>query len=413
MSRVLNLFAALAFHLVAIGQPQLPPDRRVDLNNGYKNLLEASGQFDYNANTVFNELPLALYRGGTLSRDLRQRSADALREKGNVSGYVIEGAIQWTGAACWPSKPTWRPLVRIGHHDLAGLSFTADQYMLTFFGNAAYEGRTALLAPSAFEQVRYQTVGFGITDGAQGSFVRLDLVRGNTFALLDADWATLYTGTDGRVLRSAVLGRYQASDTSSSDLSNTHGLGATLAARWAFTTRGSEAIRFSVGVDQLGFIAWNKNTVGIEKDTLIRYEGWQVADLFALDDVLLNEDAVLDTFGLRYEHGPAVRLAPFHLRADASMAVGTDWQARLSVEHRHLPGYRPQGTALLTRLLGERTMVGATLNVGGFGAWRFGVSAKRRLGDHVLLTLSTPQLAGLATARVRGLGLMLGCMVGF
>lgn len=413
MSRLIISLVLTLLGLRAVGQTWLPVDASVDLNTGHRNVFTLSGQFDYNANTLLNELPLAIYRGGYLQRDLRQRSADALREKGNSAGYVIEGSLQWTGAACWSSKPDWRPVIKLGHHDLAGVSFTADQFNLTFFGNAAYEGRTAVLAPWAFEQVRYQAIGGGIVNGTNGSYLRLDILRGRSFAAVDAEWASLYTGEDGRVLRSALLGEYVASDTAGSGIDRANGLGGAVSARWAFITGGERQIRIGLGVEHLGFIAWNKNTVSISKDTLIRYEGWQVDDLFALDDVLVNEETVLDTFGLRYEHAPAVRMAPFHLRADAAMAINTDWQVGLSAEHRHLPGYIPLITAFATRVIGTRTMVGATLGYGGFGSLRLGVAAKRRFGERVLVSLSTPQLPAFATGRVSGLGLMFACSVGF
>lgn len=409
-----SLFLALGlFTTKAMAQPGvLPEDPRVDLNSGFRNTISLTGRFDFNANTVFNELPLALYRGGYLERDLRQRSADALREKGNSVGYHIEGRAQWTGAACWTKHPTWRPLISLAHHDLAGLSFTKDSYALTFFGNAAYEGRTAVLAPSGFQQIRYQTIGAGLIAQESGSFVRLDLVRGQSFAALDVGSATLFTGEDGRVLRSSLLGDYAASDTSGSGFDRMNGLGAAFSARWATTTRGERPVRFGFGVDDLGFLAWNGNSVSIDQDTLIRYEGWQVENLFALDDVIVNEETVLDTLGLRYAHGATTRLLPFRVYADANMQVGAHWRLGLALDHRHLPGYIPQLTILGSRVLGERTMLGGSLSYGGFGTLRVGVAAKRRFGERVLLSLSTPQLAGFATGNVRGLGLVFGLNIG-
>lgn len=413
MSRYVLFFPLMLAGLLSSGQPTLPHDPRVDLNTGYRNLIQATAQFDYNANTLLNELPLAIYRGGYLDRALRHRSADALNEKHNSAGYIIEGGLQWTGAACWERRPGWRPLIKVGYHDLAGLSFTEDQYQLAFFGNAAYEGRTAVLAPSAYTQVRYQSIGGGVLDAASGSFVRLDLLRGQSFAAVDAEWASLYTGDDGRVLRSALLGEYQASDTSGGGIDRTNGLGAAVSGKWVFTTKGDRPVRFGMGMDQLGFIAWNGNTVNITKDTLIRYEGWQVDNLFALDDVIVNEETVIDTFGLRYERASAIRLTPFRAYAEASMPLNTDWQIGLSAEHRHLPGYIPQVTALASRIVGKRTLLCGTLGYGGFGSARLGLAAKRRFGEHMLVSVSTPQVAGFFTGRVRGLGLVFACSVGF
>ncbi|HNR56360.1 MAG TPA: hypothetical protein PKJ19_14425, partial [Flavobacteriales bacterium] len=77
------------------------------------------------------------------------------------------------------------------------------------------------------------------------------------------------------------------------------------------------------------------------------------------------------------------------------------------------PGYLPQLTAQASRVLGRRTMVGAALGYGGFGGLRAGLSMKRRIGEHLLITLSTPQVPAFFSGRARGAGLFLGIDYGF
>lgn len=395
-----------------VGQRILPFDARVDLNPGFRNTVALSGLFDYNANTVRNEFPLAILQGGFLERDLRKRVSDGLKEKGNTAGFILSGSIQWTGATCWTKKPSWRPIVSVAHHEQSGLSFTADQFDLTFFGNSGFQEQTAILAPSAYQQIRYQTVGGGVLDQRSGSFVRFDMIRGQSMARADVRWASLFTGSDGRVLRSALLGDYVASDTAGSGFDRTNGLGGALSARWVFSARRNKAIRFGMGVEDLGVIVWNKNSVQVDQDTLIRFVGWQVENLFALDAVLVNEQAVVDTFGLGYGSGRITQLAPFRVYADVSLPLGSNRRLDVSLEHRHLPGFIPQLSVQGSQILGSRSMVGATLSYGGFGGLRLGVAAKRRIGEHVLVTLSTPQLPGLITSRVSGIGMFVGVSIG-
>ncbi|MCB0768135.1 MAG: hypothetical protein KDB95_13080 [Flavobacteriales bacterium] len=394
------------------GQVVLPSDPTVDLNPGFRNAIAVTGLFDHNANTVYNELPLAILRGEFLDRDLRERSSGALRAKGNSVGELIQARLQWTGASCWGDRSDWRPLVSIAHHEQSGLSFTADQFDLAFFGNAAFEGLTASLSPSGYEQIRYETVGAGVQH-TKGSYLRFDLVRGLSLAAVNVDYASLYTGEDGQVIRSSLLGDYVASDTAGYDLSRTNGLGAAISGRWSFTTRPAEKTRFSIGVEDLGLVAWNERSVAISKDTLIRYEGLRVYDLFALDAVIVNESTVLDTFGLRYDHGSVTRLLPFRVFADVVVPVSEDWRLSVLAEHRHLPGYLPQLTAQGSRVIGRRTMLGAALGYGGFGGLRAGLSMKHRFGEHVLMTLSTPQVPAYFTGRARGVGLFVGIDYGF
>lgn len=364
---------------------------------------------DYNANTVYNELPLALRSGGYLSPELRRRTADQLNHDRNTLGYVLQARMEWQGRACARGVQGWAPLIAVAHHDVAGTRFTKDQYALAFFGNGAYEGKTATLAPSAFEQLRFQTIGAGLKHARSGSFVRVDLVRGQSLAALDVTWASLYTGEDGRVIRSAVLGTYHASDTSGSSWDRTNGTGASVSARWNYRLpRTNRPWTLGLGVDELGAVVWNNNSVHIAKDTVISYRGWRADNVFALDDVVVNEDAALDTFGLRYTYGEVTRWLPFRAYAYVQTTWNENWFAGVSVEHRHLPGFVPQASALVSRSLGSRTALGATLSYGGFGVSRIGLSARQRFGKSLLLTLDTPHLPGWFLGRARGLGLMFG-----
>lgn len=389
-------------------------DHRVDLNTDSSHVVLLEAQADYNANTVYNELPLAILNGGFLERTLRQRTADALSAADNTLGYILEGRSEYRGKPCAKYLRGWRPLVSVAYHDLASARFTEDQYKVAFFGNAAYQGTTAVLAPTAFEQIRYQTIGTGVMHNASGSFVRVDLVRGQSFVALDIPEATLFTGEDGELLRTTLVGNYWASDTSGSSLQRHSGLGVALSGRWQHRWNvGERAWTVNAGVDDLGFVVWNSNTVGIRKDTLFTYNGWNVPNLFALDDVLINENVALDTFGLRYAKGEEQRLLPFRASASLHTSLSTGWLFGLAVEQRYLPGYVPQASVLASKLIGQRTVLGGTVTYGGFGTWRVGLAAQRRFGEHVTVHLSTPQAPGWVSGKMRGLGLLCGVGISF
>jgi len=399
----------------ATAQPiAMSPDSLVDLDQRLGQFLGASGDFDYNANTLSNAFPLAIRNGGFIDRETRQRALDQLSGNRNAAGYVLQAQLQWVGPRCTSALKGWRPLVQLAYHELGGLQFTRDQFAITFFGNASYEGKKAILSPSAFTQIRYQTLGAGLQHARSKSFFRVDLVRGQSYSEVDIRNASLFTGEDGRVLRTAILGDYFASDTAGSGLDRTNGLGMAVSGRWnTELVIGPKQIAVGVWLDDLGVVAWNDNSVSIQKDTLFNYTGWQADNLFALDDVLIGEEQILDTFGLRYRKGPLTRLLPFRAGIEASMAVGRAWHLGFALDHRVLPGYIPQLTAQASRRFGRSTQLGGTVSYGGFGALRVGLAVKQRIGKQVLFTLSTPQVPAFVTDEARGLGLAFGVTVGF
>src|SRR5688572_7067914 len=118
MSRVLVLPAAIFLARVATAQfPILPLDSLVDGAPHWANRIELEGSVDYNANSIYNELPLALYQAEFLERDLLERSLETVEEKArNSAGHVLQARISWTGRTCFLDRRHWRPLVSVAHH---------------------------------------------------------------------------------------------------------------------------------------------------------------------------------------------------------------------------------------------------------------------------------------------------------
>jgi hypothetical protein len=388
----------------------LPPDHGAD---SARHLIRVEGALLYNGNAVYNELPGHLLRGADLDRDLRQRSSDALagRERA-VFGYGYHGRLTWTGARMKEGRSRWRPTASFAMQEYAGARITPDLYDLVFFGNARFEGSTAALAPAAYEQTRYNTLGFGVVDHQSRSFVRVDLVQGASLTAVDVDWADLYTGVDGRVLRSAVLASYLNSDTAGNDPFRNNGLGAALSGRWETRIRSAARPTYlSVGVQDLGLVRWNANSVRLDKDTVVRFEGLAVDNVLDLDAILIGEDQLLDTFGLRYRTGARTRLLPFRARLAYRIEGRSGLHFAVVAQYQHLPSYLPELTAGLGRRVGTRGSWGASVSYGGYGGLLVGAGGRYRVAQRVTVEASVPQLIGFAGGRTRGLGALLAVQV--
>jgi hypothetical protein len=392
----------------------LPYDTLVDLDPHWGNSLRLSTGADYNANTVYNELPWNIVLGGYLERDIRTRSLDELTTDRNTAGQVLEGRLTWVGAACLKKLPGWRPTISVAHHDMRGARFTKDEFALAFFGNAAYENKEAVLAPSGFQAFNYQSLGAGLHHGESGSFVRLDLIRGLNHLDLEVENADLFTSTDGRELQMAFGGAYHASDTAGTGFGRINGVGGALNGLWKGRFRvGSRPIEFGIGVEDFGFVRWNDHSVSIDRDTAFAFAGWQVQNIFALDDVVITDSLILDTLGLRYKTGSNTTLLPFRAALEFSTKLGRKGQLSFGLDQRNIVGYVPQVSLLGSRRFGSSTQLGVSASYGGFGVLRVGVAAKQRVGEQLLFNISTPNVAGFFMGNTRGVGAFFGMEVTF
>ena len=415
MNRLLIILFLVIVADVRAQWTMLPLDSVVDGPNTWSHRITVEGTYLYNSNTIYNELPASLLVGDDLDRDLRQRTSDALVAKERaVLGSELTGRITWTGARGDSGRARLRPIVSFAHQEYTGARITPDLYDLVFFGNARFEGGTANLAPSGYEQVRYQTLGGGVADTRSRSFVRLDLVLGQSYAAADIRWADLYTATDGRLLRSSIAGTFHSSDTAGNEWGRNNGMGAALTGRWEARIRAAaRPTCVSLSVEDLGFLTWNDRAVQLQKDTIVRYEGLAVENILDLDQLILGEDQLLDTFGIAFDAGSFTTVLPFRVGAEIRSHISDRWHVGLAAQYQHLPYYIPQVTASVARRSGERLLWGGSLSYGGYGGLLVGLGGRYRFSDHFTLEASLPQVIGLTLGRSRGVGALLSAQLSF
>jgi len=391
----------------------LPVDSLVDRPGTMGHVISLEAWGEQSANTVYNELLLGLLRGGFLDRDMRSRSLDETRQRSSL-GYDLGARIQWTGKDSLFGIAGLRPMVSFGHRDVLGTRFTNDLFRIAFFGNASYEGGIADLSGSAHMGMRYQSLGVGVASADRRSYVRIELVNGQSMNASDLPMAEVFTGVDGRVIDADLNARYWNSDTAGSGLGMSKGLGMALSGRWSTKAlSGDLPVEIGIAVQDLGFVIWDERSVRLSRDTIINFEGLVVDDLFDLDGVFSDGEQLLDTFGLRYTTGSFRSLLPFRLSLNMDFTLGNGWYTGFLVQQVNLPGFAPQFTAFGAKRLGERTLVGAEFTAGGFGAVRFGSRVRHRFGERIWLSFGCSHLPGLVTTRTRGFGLQTGLMVGF
>lgn len=424
------LCGALLLALPAWSQPDVhrtdahPPDSTraafatgrlpVPMRRTPARFLSLSGSGGFDANTLYNDLVMGLYNGDRLSRSLRERSQDALNGR-NRGGYALDLSVAYAWGTRFFGSDRWRPRITVADHHVLGLRFRDPVYDLTFFGNAAYEGRTARLAPSAFEQVSYQTVAFGAEEKRTRSYIQLAVVNGQSLNAAHIDRADLFTAVDGRYLELGLDGGYWRSDTAGGAFGGSNGLGAALELGLILPVQvGRTTGELGFSATDVGFIAWNGNSLRVPRDTTLHYRGIRVEDVLDLEDLPIGKNGLQDTLGLAYERGAFVRALPALL--EAHLALGTlratsmpnTFAYTLGVDHRCLPGYVPFVSLRRTFGLGADACAHVQAAYGGFGGFRAGVGAKVRLLRHALLTVASPNVIGSVSDAARGKAVLVG-----
>lgn len=362
----------------------------------------------YDATDLRNELVLGLWRGEALGRELRQRSSGT-QASPSRAGYVLETTMTYAWGERLFGHRNLRPRIMAGHRDMLGIAYNDDLYRVTFFGNADYENAIARLGPVRSVRMRYQTIGIGLEHRDRRSYVVVQWVNGQRLSTADVDRADLFTATDGRYLLLNINGRYSVSDTSNGGRGPGHGSGAALSAAYdrKLPWLPGQA-NATVGVEDVGFIAWDRNSLHVDRDSLIRYEGLQVDDVLDLDGTLVGTAGLQDSLGLGYRRGGRVKALPTRLFGRFTWWPRQRWGMIAEVEQRNLPGFIPRASATLIHGWGPRGRVALALAHGGYGGWRPGAAYMRVIKPGVVLQAELPNLSGPLSGRARGLAVGLG-----
>jgi hypothetical protein len=366
-------------------------------------VLCAGGGVHYNSSTLYNELFAALWQGGYVSRDLRSRSGDALREV-NRAGYGIHADLEWTGSNVLFAG-RWRPAAVLSTRDVMGMRFAPDLYRIAFFGNAPYAGREARSGPWNFTRTRYQSLGFGMEHTASRSFIRADVLLGQSFAQARVERADLFTGEDGEVLRADLKGEYLLSDTAGSGFGRNNGAGMAVSGTWNFTPDGSRST-VDIGVEHFGFIRWNANGLRASRDTVIEFSGFTAASIADLGDALRGTENLLDSFGLAPVRGAFTTFTPFRVHARWTRPLASLWSVQAEVQQVNVPGYVPRVLLGTYRVSPNgRWMYTTALMYGGFGGAQWMVGGRVRVAPWLYVETATPNMPGFLLGRTRGMGL--------
>lgn len=367
--------------------------------------IEAFGGYD--SNVLGNDLVLGLYRGGTVSNEVRNNSLNRMGDV-NRGGYLLQGRATYAWGDSLFGQPRWMPRISLAYTSAMGMRFAKDAYSIAFFGNAPFEETTAHLAPGELFATTFQSLSFGIEDRATASFIELSLVSGQNFNAARVSNADLYTAEDGRYLDLDLDGSFHRSDTATS--SYTLGLGAAINITWCrpLHVLGASG-KLSIGITDLGFIRWNASSLSISKDSSIRYDGIEVQDILDLDNLVINQASLQDSLGLGYGKGSYNTLLPFE--AKGRLMLGKLRRAahlpgmfayEISVGQRYLPGYLPHVEVRRNFVFSGCFAGQAGVAYGGFGGWRATAGVDALFLDRYRLGVHVPNAVGLCSKRAPG-----------
>lgn len=374
--------------------PFAPSDYRIDA------FVSAS----YDSNVLRNGLVRSLQRGGFVDRSTREDSRFDQGTMGRFGQIVVARAHLFTCNGRGLTGST----IGLTYHDQLGARFTKDAYDLVFFGNAAYAGRFADISGSAHERVRFMTLDFGLPGiFGPGSNFKLSVVGGLDLNTSNLARAVLYTDPLGLDLKTVLRASYMTRDTTK--VPGYDNMGMAISVRKLFKLdRTAFRAWLLLGIEDLGAVLWNKAMrYSVEASTT--YVGEEVENIFNIADIVVDEQTVIDRFGIGTHHRSRLRMLPFKAYAILYAPMGGRSMLSAAITQRLLTGFVPHLRSQFLHIITTHLRAGPTMDAGGFtswapAGWRFGLSSEFRSRRWAGMA-ACPNIAGWLSDRSHGAAL--------
>lgn len=355
-------------------------------------LIDVHGDGFYRSNALDNTFLDKLAFGGTIDRSLvneqQARMGDALRAGARYQTGVRFMLMQ--DSVFKQANWGWQGIVQLHGH--AEIGAPADLFNLVFEGNSPnYLGKSANLNTTWIDYMSYQKVGVGVFHKPTLSGFTISAVNGQDFERLEMVEGSLFTSESGDSLALTYNGHWLRSDTATRGFGAGNGLGAALDGVLNIPLKENKGF-VSISVHNIGFVQWNEATQHFSADSVFSFTGVNLQDIIDEDGdgVPSFEDSLYYTT----EEGTMTRWLPGWAHAKLMHTLTERSFFEVGMTFRSVPAFIPELNLGYFRTLSSRTLVGATVNYGGYGNLRVGVSAEQWFGKRFFAALNIEDVYG-------------------
>jgi hypothetical protein len=393
---------ALALSLICAPHILTAQYNAVLLQSPENSFFSAESIIHSGANTLTNKDFFRLRQGGYLTADEINNLEGKLRNENIVGGYYSFDLVNMQRLRSLKGRPDTLFLVSaMGYHQFQEALIPKAAAQLALHGNLQFEGMTVDLAPFRYQMQKYHQWKLGlmqVTTRSSGQFYAgftAGINLGMQQMSIDVKEATLYTAPFGEYLSLESSIHFSRSAPEPFSVTDINGIGPALDFFYAWIPSG-KGPQIAISFTQLGFIMWNKESYSYHRDTVMKFEGMIVDNLFNMDDSW-NDNLSLDTLDRLFH-----RVGEPH-RHYSSLPITINLSVRQPLNHfpmairtsfiyKHQTLMKPMLEMALEWNAGKSTEISRSLYIGGYngvcGGWKIRYTTKNALkiwlGSHDL-----------------------------
>ncbi|MBT5401907.1 MAG: hypothetical protein HOL28_00530 [Crocinitomicaceae bacterium] len=273
--------------------------------NGYANAF-------YQGQGLSNEFMNKLIFGGYIDDQLKDQTEQKLLNFGNRLAFGFS-----TGIKCYVAtdrllnNPNWNFAVNADYIELNSSTYSKDLFHIIFSGNADRIGQNMELGPSYINRIVFQKLGLNLAHKSNNCEFGVSFVKGQSHFALAANQMTLHTESDLSAISLETNTYMQSANKQGNKIGAFNGAGFALNFTYSLPIKvknhqssslskenvaTKEIGTITLQMDNIGAVAWNNSPSTYQIDTTYSYAGYEVDNLFNIDNVnWVDENTISDS----------------------------------------------------------------------------------------------------------------------
>lgn len=360
----------------------------------------AGMDFSYGSNVMSNEFSNKFLFGGTIDRDLKDKTYKNLGANNRLGGdlnYQLTAEIPFDTIF---RKTKLSLIVGVEFNEHVDVTFDENLFKLVFDGNKQFAGQTTDISQTNYNYYKYQRLNFGLVKykgddkkpAKEG--VIISIIKGEEHQAANGS-GTMTTEQYGRQIDLDLLYTYNSSDTANKGFKAFNGLGISTDLFSEFYFKNGD--RFRMAIEDLGFVHWNNNSLEISTDSLYTYSGVVIDDIFNINDSLidkLSKDSILDIISTNREKADYAIALPTAVHLTYSKQLSSKVIGNIGVYHKILSSYLPLIYANINYSINPTFVIKSQFSWGGYGKYNVGLYLAKSIKNSFQLFLGTNNLEG-------------------
>jgi hypothetical protein len=342
--------------------------------------IDLSGNYSFGSNAVNTKFLNKFLFGGKIEQELKESVYSNLSEYNNIGqdiNYHLNVTIPFDTLFNKTNLSLLFGIEFIEHFDI---KFTEDLFKFTFDGNKQFAGKSAEISGTNFNFYNYQQINFGLIntkvkgDKIAKEGVIFSLIKGQSHQAITIPTASIFTEQDGKEIIVDLNYTYNSSDTANNGLSAFNGYGVSTDLFTQFFLKNGDKIH--LGINDLGFIYFNKQSIEYRTDSTFYYDGIEVDNVFDLNDSILSDiskDSIVENISTTNKGDYSIAL-PTAFNIIYTKYINQKWKLKFGIYHKILSNYFPLIYTNAYYYFNNSLAVKGRISYGGYGKFNAGLA---------------------------------------